>query len=194
MIKWNYFLYRFSYSHLTIRKCKKRKRREREREMIDSYFEWRRKGKKMLEMRKRGKKCTKSGVWWGEARERAHLKIEWSGRNCSRPRAGGREKRIFVARAMASGIRLLNVFIALERAYVRTHKRVNERAGLSLSKAAPLISIDFLSLPSSFVFCPFPSIIVNAPSCCLVAFHFSHSLQPTFQRNDNLFQVDSYGG
>lgn len=125
MIKWNYFLYRFSYSHLTIRKCKKRKRREREREMIDSYFEWRRKGKKMLEMRKRGKKCTKSGVWWGEARERAHLKIEWSGRNCSRPRAGGREKRIFVARAMASGIRLLNVFIALERTYTQACKRAS---------------------------------------------------------------------
>lgn len=66
------------------------------------------------------------GVWRGEARERAHLKIEWSARNCSRPRAGGREKRIFVARAMASGIRLLNVFIALER--VRTYTQPCKRA------------------------------------------------------------------
>lgn len=89
------------------------------------------------------------GVWRGEARERAHLKIEWSARNCSRPRAGGREKRIFVARAMASGIRLLNVFIALER--VRTYTQPCKRASRTFAFESCATYINWLSFSSIVV-------------------------------------------
>lgn len=73
-------------------------------------------GRKMLEMQKREKmdEEARRGAGTGTLENRMECSklFKASGR---RPRRG---RRIFVARAMASGIRLLNVFIAFER--VRT--------------------------------------------------------------------------
>lgn len=121
---------------------------------------------------KRGEKWAKSGlVRRGagtgtlENRMECSKLFKASGR---RPRRG---RRIFVARAMASGIRLLNVFIAFER--VRSYTQPCKPASRTFAFESCATYINWLSsLPSSFVFCSFPSIIVNTSFAYLVAFHF----------------------
>lgn len=149
MIKWNYFLYRFSYSHLTIRKCKKRKRRERER---DDRFIFRMEKKREENVRdaKEGKKMYEERclVRRGAGTGTLENRMEWS----KLFKASGRRPREEDFRGQGYGIRhpVAQCFYRA-RTRVRTYTQACKRASRTFAFESCATYINWLSFSSIVV-------------------------------------------